>query len=65
MILVQSTTKAPKSGAFFYGRVGSGRVKTMPSWAWPPGVGGRYVRTRLEAGLKKKGGLGPLKSLQS
>jgi hypothetical protein len=31
----------------------------MPSWAWPPGVGGRYVRTRLEAGLKKKGGLGP------
>jgi hypothetical protein len=42
------------------GRVGSGRVETMPSWAWPPGVGGRYVRTRLEAGLKKKGGLGPL-----
>jgi len=32
----------------------------MPSWAWLPGVGGRYVRTRLEAGLKKKGGLGPL-----
>ncbi len=32
----------------------------MPSWAWPPGVGGRCIRTRLEAGLRKKGGLGPL-----
>jgi hypothetical protein len=51
------------------GRVGSGRGSSGRNDAQlGMAAGGRrplYVRTRLEAGLKKKGGLGPLKSLQS
>ncbi len=40
--------------------VGSGRVETMPSWAWPPGVGGRFISgPGSRPASKRKGTAGP------